>query len=96
MSASALWARLIGGPCDGQVMWVEPECWAVVATRDSDRQGWNREIVVSEDQELVWVATEAHLYTRLSDKRFGHTPLGLARSYPAGQPVWTLQRSEPT
>ena len=92
MSASASWARLIGGPCDGQVMWVEPSCWAIVVTRDSDRQGWNREAVDSEDPVQTWVATEAHLYMRVSDKRYGHTPVGLERSYPAGQPVWTLQR----
>lgn len=84
----ASWMSLSGGPCDGQQVWVGPECRAVIVTRDSDRNPWFRHVI--DDKDDVWlVAKEAHLYQRVPEGLM-HSPRGLTRGYRDAQPVWWL------
>jgi hypothetical protein len=87
------WERLCGGPCDGQAVWVEPGCWAVVATRDSDRRNWYHH-TIEPGEETPIVAEEAHLYLR-GLNGFDHTPNGLVRQHREGNPVWELRAHGP-
>lgn len=92
MSPLAAWERLVGGPCDGEVVWAEPSCWAVVATRDSDRRNWYRHTIELDEEPPTLVAEEAHLYLRIDGQEgFSHLANGLARTYRQGQPVWELR-----
>jgi hypothetical protein len=88
---SQSWARLFGGPCDGQPVWVTTRCWAVVVTRDSNRRGWFRHTVEIGEEPPVLAAVEAGLYLRNPYRDdFAYRPGGLERGIVGGQRVWRL------
>jgi hypothetical protein len=91
---SARWARLSGGPCDGETVFAERGCWAVIVTRDSDRRPWNRHMITSADLPVFLVANEAHVYMQDVEGAFVNTPSMLRRFLQWGQPVWELNLDE--
>lgn len=95
MTDMSTWERLSGGPCDGREVWVEPLCWAVVATRDSDRTDWFMQMIEVGEESPILVANEAHLYLRAPSKGFAHTPHGLQRDFRHGMTVWGLKPEGP-
>lgn len=90
LTASSAWCRLNGGPCDGDPVWVGPDCRQIVVTRDTDHHPWFRHFVVGDPP--VVVATEAALYERASGTGdFTHEPRGLKRRLDRTQPVWSIR-----
>lgn len=84
------WHRLDGGPCDGEIVWVDPTCVHVVITRDTDRQPWFRHVVAADDHPVL-MATEAGLYSRGDPETdFTYNPRGLERYFERNQAVWHI------
>lgn len=92
---SATWARLVGGPRDGELVLVEPRTWGVIQSRDN-RRFWIIDAINTGTPARVVIANEAYLYMRSGNGQFTHNPQGLKRSIQDGQPTWELACTEPS
>jgi hypothetical protein len=98
LDPSAAWSLLSGGPCDGRPEWAGASCWAVIATRDSDRRNWSTHDIGVGDTPPVVTASEAHLYVRapgFPGRSFSYTPDGLERVVHDGSPAWRVRLDDP-